>query len=133
MSIVGIFLIFHFEAGYTEGIISALLAALLACLFTIFNSWQVKRHDPVLLSFYEMTGGWLGISIFLAAGGVLAIPGNLTPEITDLFYLFLLSTVCTAFAYVRSEEHTSVLQSLMRNSYAFFCFNKKTYTPRYNC
>src|SRR3546814_7047469 len=56
MIIVGIFLIFHFEAGYTEGIISALLAALLACLFTFFNSWQVKRHDPVLLSFYEMTG-----------------------------------------------------------------------------
>src|SRR3546814_4757513 len=25
----------------------------------------------------------------------------------------------------RSEEHTSELQSLMRNSYAVFCFNKK--------
>src|SRR3546814_6652269 len=46
MIIVGIFLIFHFEAGYTEGIISALLAALLACLFTIFNSCQLKRNDP---------------------------------------------------------------------------------------
>src|SRR3546814_2372687 len=29
---------------------------------------------------------------------------------------------------VRSEEHTSELQSLMRNSYAVFCLNKKTYT-----
>src|SRR3546814_10051796 len=28
-------------------------------------------------------------------------------------------------AYARSEEHTSELQSLMRNSYAVFCFNKK--------
>src|SRR3546814_9128731 len=27
---------------------------------------------------------------------------------------------------VRSEEHTSELQSLMRNSYAVFCLNKKT-------
>src|SRR3546814_1874581 len=27
-------------------------------------------------------------------------------------------------AYDRSEEHTSDLQSLMRNSYAFFCFKK---------
>src|SRR3546814_6745685 len=27
----------------------------------------------------------------------------------------------------RSEEHTSELQSLMRNSYAVFCLNKKTY------
>src|SRR3546814_10453135 len=29
---------------------------------------------------------------------------------------------------VRSEEHTSELQSLMRNSYAVFCLQKKTYT-----
>src|SRR3546814_2484011 len=28
----------------------------------------------------------------------------------------------------RSEEHTSELQSLMRNSYAVFCLNKKTQT-----
>src|SRR3546814_9897742 len=29
-------------------------------------------------------------------------------------------------AVVRSEEHTSELQSLMRNSYAVFCLKKKT-------
>src|SRR3546814_3322593 len=29
-------------------------------------------------------------------------------------------------AYVRSEEHTSELQSLMRISYAVFCYKKKT-------
>src|SRR3546814_9209021 len=28
--------------------------------------------------------------------------------------------------YFRSEEHTSELQSLMRNSYAVFCLKKKT-------
>src|SRR3546814_2484016 len=28
--------------------------------------------------------------------------------------------------YLRSEEHTSELQSLMRISYAVFCLNKKT-------
>src|SRR3546814_5489166 len=30
-----------------------------------------------------------------------------------------------AVAEARSEEHTSELQSLMRNSYAVFCLNKK--------
>src|SRR3546814_4888552 len=30
----------------------------------------------------------------------------------------------------KSEEHTSELQSLMRNSYAVFCLKKKTYTHR---
>src|SRR3546814_5041516 len=31
-------------------------------------------------------------------------------------------------AFVRSEEHTSALQSLMRTSYAVFCLKKKTHT-----
>src|SRR3546814_5149288 len=31
---------------------------------------------------------------------------------------------------VRSEEHTSELQSLMRNSYAVFCLKKKNHTIR---
>src|SRR3546814_8058828 len=30
---------------------------------------------------------------------------------------------------IRSEEHTSELQSLMRNSYAVFCLHKKTPVP----
>src|SRR3546814_7981433 len=32
---------------------------------------------------------------------------------------------------VRSEEHTSELQSLMRNSYAVFCLKKKIQTQKY--
>src|SRR3546814_10299182 len=35
-------------------------------------------------------------------------------------------TPCESGAYCRSEEHTSELQSLMRNSYAGFCFKNKT-------
>src|SRR3546814_1629077 len=31
---------------------------------------------------------------------------------------------------LRSEEHTSELQSLMRSSYAVFCLKKKTYTQQ---
>src|SRR3546814_8256582 len=35
---------------------------------------------------------------------------------------------CVCINMVRSEEHTSELQSLMRNSYAVFCLKKKTNT-----
>src|SRR3546814_5665386 len=34
-------------------------------------------------------------------------------------------------AVVRSEEHTSELQSLMRNSYAVFCLKKQKKTKNY--
>src|SRR3546814_10030322 len=49
--------------------------------------------------------------------------GAVTAPIPALFFL--------NFAYglaghvIRSEEHTSELQSLMRNSYAVFCLHKK--------
>src|SRR3546814_8446596 len=46
-----------------------------------------------------------------------AIEGSLTRLQTD--YIDLSQT------HWRSEEHTSELQSLMRNSYAVFCLNKK--------
>src|SRR3546814_10708055 len=40
--------------------------------------------------------------------------------------LSALTLVVVAGGWLRSEEHTSELQSLMRNSYAVFCLKKKT-------
>src|SRR3546814_8375457 len=42
------------------------------------------------------------------------------------FLFFLLAGVLELVMRVRSEEHTSELQSLMRSSYAVFCLKKKT-------
>src|SRR3546814_4624765 len=44
-----------------------------------------------------------------------------------LFYTSFLYHAIKTPEYFRSEEHTSELQSLMRNSYAVFCLIKKTY------
>src|SRR3546814_7795975 len=37
-----------------------------------------------------------------------------------------------SYPFVRSEEHTSELQSLMRISYAVFCLKKKTQSSKYD-
>src|SRR3546814_1400944 len=44
----------------------------------------------------------------------------------------VLSSVWIDTGYFRSEEHTSELQSLMRISYAVFCWKKKHTTDRNN-
>src|SRR3546814_2810896 len=48
---------------------------------------------------------------------------------------FKVNVNAVAFGYIetrmRSEEHTSELQSLMRISYAVFCLKKKNQTPHY--
>src|SRR3546814_5889093 len=40
-----------------------------------------------------------------------------------------LIAICGDFGITRSEEHTSELQSLMRNSYAIFCLKKQNKPP----
>src|SRR3546814_7840231 len=42
----------------------------------------------------------------------------------------MLTSVERRLQYIRSEEHTSELQSLMRISYAVFCLKKKKQTPQ---
>src|SRR3546814_4111651 len=49
-------------------------------------------------------------------------------ESPRLFHLW--SAITVAAAALRSEEHTSELQSLMRNSYAVFCLKKNIHKPQ---
>src|SRR3546814_6972814 len=64
---------------------------------------------------------------FLRLDGTVAVVTNIDPEHLDHYGDF--DRVKNAFVKfvenVRSEEHTSELQSLMRNSYAVFCLKKK--------
>src|SRR3546814_5644747 len=47
------------------------------------------------------------------------------PSLTDPTRLAAVNLYATLGSYVRSEEHTSELQSLMRQSYAVFCLKQK--------
>src|SRR3546814_2300139 len=61
-------------------------------------------------------------------GAIVIEPDGPDPVAADRDYVLLLSDWSDEdpHAIVRSEEHTSELQSLMRISYAVFCLKKKT-------
>ncbi|MEK7199152.1 MAG: EamA family transporter, partial [Bacteroidota bacterium] len=46
ISLLGIYLIFHFDTRYREGILVGIAAALLAALFSVLNKKYVKLADP---------------------------------------------------------------------------------------
>ncbi|TDQ76693.1 DMT family transporter [Sphingobacterium yanglingense] len=96
--IFGIYLIFKFEFQYWQGIIFGLSAALCASLFSILNAKMVKQDSPTIITFYEMIGAFIGVSI------IMLLSGQFTAEMvlssSDWVYLLLLGSVCTAFAYV---------------------------------
>src|SRR3546814_4282835 len=57
------------------------------------------------------------------AGRAMTLFARLAPRLSDRLYAFAFFKTAR-----RSEEHTSELQSLMRNSYAVFCLKKKKKT-----
>lgn len=96
--IIGIVLIFKFESKYTKGIIAGLVSAILASLFSIINSRFVKKMEAPVIAFYELSGAFIWISLYLLVTGATA--NFVVPNLSDLGYLLILGTVCTALAYV---------------------------------
>ena len=97
--IAGLYLIFRIETRYLTGILVALLSAFLAGLFAVLNKKLVASHRAVKISFYEMIGGVIALSLFLALSGKGTSVPFLFPTWMDFFYLILLGTICTAFAH----------------------------------
>ena len=99
----GLYMIFRFEGRYITGILYSLIAAFLAAIFTVFNGIFIEKHDAKSISFYEMLGGFTGISIYLIASSQIS-PDMLAITTSDLIYLLILGLVCTAYAFVVSVE-----------------------------
>jgi drug/metabolite transporter (DMT)-like permease len=96
--ITGIILIFKFETQYTKGIIAGLISALLASLFSIINSKQVRKYQAPVIALYELFGAFIWISLYLFCTN--GFDHSMLLKNADIGYLLLLGTVCTSLAYV---------------------------------
>ena len=105
--ISGIYLIFEFESKYTLGIILGLLSALCASIFSIINSKQIQNRDASIISFYELIGAWVWITVYMMATN--GFNAGLNLSASDLIYLLVLGTICTSVAYVAG---VAVMKSL---------------------
>jgi drug/metabolite transporter (DMT)-like permease len=98
MIIVGLYMIFRFETHFTKGIIVAIISAFLASLFSVLNKKLIIHYSTRILSFYEMIGGFIAISLFLLfSGGFSEDFSNF--QSFDILYLLILGIICTAFAF----------------------------------
>jgi drug/metabolite transporter (DMT)-like permease len=75
-----------------------LLSALLAGIFSVSNAKLSQTIPAPILSFYELTTGWVGISLYLLITQVPAKMFNLSWS--DLWWLLFLGLVCTSFAFI---------------------------------
>jgi drug/metabolite transporter (DMT)-like permease len=98
--IIGVWIITSTEFKYVNGIILGILSALFSSTFAVINGKLVERNTATIISFYEFISGVFFISVFLALfrGGFDTAFFSLS--ISDWFYLFILASICTAYAFI---------------------------------
>ena len=101
--VIGLSIIFRVESHYIEGILLALSSAFLSALFSVINSKYAKVYNPTAISFYEIFGGVLFFSLFLLGSNSFK-PSFFKISASDWMYLAILSSVCTAYAFIASVK-----------------------------
>ncbi len=95
--------------GLWVGLISAIVIA----VFTSITKKMITEAGPLQITFYQMTGAFVFISIFMPM-----LPGSFGDKIhlegNDILYMLLLALICTTLAYVlaiRSLRHLTAFAS----------------------
>lgn len=104
----GLYIIFRVETEYYLGIVLALISAFLSAVFTLINGKLVKHTAPSVISFYELLTGVAAISLYLvfisfnSDGQAGFTKDFFTLSASDWFYLLVLASICTAYAFIAS-------------------------------
>jgi hypothetical protein len=84
-----------------QGVLLALTSAFLSAIFSIINGKFAQRIDATIVSFYELLGGVLFLSVFLLFTKQFSTSFfNIT--LSDFMWLGILASVCTAYAFIAS-------------------------------
>jgi drug/metabolite transporter (DMT)-like permease len=109
-AIAGIFIIYNTHLQFSTGIIVGLLASLFTVLVSVLNKKIVDQYQPEHITLYQLSGGFLGLTILLPAFHFLFPDKWAAPTLPDWGWLLILSWVCTIltfFLYIRALKKVS--------------------------
>ncbi len=101
IAVVGLVLIFGIQYENYFAILISLICTLLSVLFSILNGYLIKNHSSFQISFYEILFGLLIISFIILFSDI-QFPLLISIKFTDWIYIFILGSLCTAYAFVAS-------------------------------
>ncbi|MBC7903046.1 MAG: DMT family transporter [Gemmatimonadaceae bacterium] len=97
--IAGIFIIFQFDTRYKTGIVIGVVSAMLAALFPILNRPILQRVTAETLTTWEITGGFLCLTLIMPFYLYLFPVATILPTQSDFFWLLFLALFCTVLAF----------------------------------
>jgi drug/metabolite transporter (DMT)-like permease len=103
-TLLGISLIFHFDASYQLGIGLGIISSAIGALYTIFNKRLVHRYDTKVINYYQMIGGTIFLGAILPVYLYFFPVKSIIPSMKDIGYLVVLALFCTVGLYVMFAE-----------------------------
>lgn len=100
--IIGVYIITQSELQYLLGIILGIVSAFLSSFFAVLNGKFLEQHTATVISFYEFISGVTFISIYLLFSSSGFNSEFFMLHISDIIYLLILASVCTAYAFIAS-------------------------------
>jgi len=101
IAVVGLVLIFGIQYENYFAILISLICTLLSVLFSILNGYLIKNHSSFQISFYEILFGLIITSLIILFSDI-QFPLLISIKFTDWIYIFILGSLCTAYAFVAS-------------------------------
>jgi drug/metabolite transporter (DMT)-like permease len=95
----GISLIFHFDPQFKTGIIVGIVSALLGSLFPVCNRLLVQEHKPETVTLYQLSGGFLFLTILVPFYLHYIPADHIIPTVSDIGWLLVLGLFCTVWAF----------------------------------
>lgn len=95
------------HVNFSLGIIYGMLAAFTSSLFTVFNGILVRTTTSTVITFYELGGGLIFLSLYILINGGFSAKENdnfFVLPYWDYFYLSILAIVGTAFPFIASTN-----------------------------
>lgn len=115
LTIVGISLIFHFDASYQLGIILGVISSSFSALYTIYNERIVLKYDSKIINYYQLGGGTILLGILMPFYYLVFPQLVYIPSLTDVVYLILFSIFCTIGLYILFAEALKNLSAFTVN------------------
>lgn len=95
LTLVGILLIFHFDASFRTGIVLGIISSLLFALYATLNERVNQSGQVIKTTALQMVGGTLAMGLLLPFYRAGKSSLSLLPTSEDFVFLFLLALGCT--------------------------------------
>jgi drug/metabolite transporter (DMT)-like permease len=99
-ALAGITLIYATNLSFSTGIYIGLISAILTVLVSVMNKKLIAGYAPEIITLYQLTGGFLGLSILLPLYIFLFPATQQLPQQFDWLWLIILSWCCTILTFM---------------------------------